>query len=276
MRRVKLLELAEATFPEIERKELYASILCGELYLNGERLRDPKAVVPADSTVELRRRRFVSRGGEKLAAAIEAWSLPVAGSVWLDAGSSTGGFTDALLQAGAAHVHAVDVGTNQLAYTLRRDSRVSPLEGISLFEITSLEPPADYACCDLSFRSLAGAASHLLTLTRERRLIALLKPQFELARRIRDEERLRGVHEHALGQEQFDGVVRDEGVLRQVLLETLRLLEERDRAGVVALMESPIRGGEGNREFLADLRFLGDKQSRLTPETVVEQVLPSD
>lgn len=223
--------------------------------MDGQRLRDPKLQVPETARVELRRRRFVSRGGEKLAAAIRTWSLPVAGSVWIDAGSSTGGFTDALLQNGAAHVHAVDVGTNQLAYALRQDRRVSVMEGTNLFALEDLDPPADYACCDLSFRSLAGAAAHLLRLTRRGRLIALVKPQFELPP----------------GGEHFDGVLRDERLLREVLLETLHRLGEQDGALPFALLESPIRGTEGNREFLLDLRSSG--AGAPNPEALVSGVL---
>jgi 23S rRNA (cytidine1920-2'-O)/16S rRNA (cytidine1409-2'-O)-methyltransferase len=241
-----LLQLATRRFPTVERKELYASILCGELLVNGERLRDPKQRVPGDAVLEFQGRRYVSRGGEKLAAAIEVWNLPVSGSVWIDAGSSTGGFTDALLQHGAVHVHAVDVGTNQLAYTLRRDPRVTPREGTNLFDLADLEPPADYACCDLSFRSLRGAASHLIHLARKRRLIALIKPQFELQSRNR--ERPKGEHIA------FDGVVRETATVKKILTDTLTRLWSDDGARPEAILESPIRGGSGNREFLADLR----------------------
>ncbi|MFP4300665.1 MAG: TlyA family RNA methyltransferase [Spirochaetaceae bacterium] len=241
-----LLQLAERRFPQIDKKEIYASILCGELLVDGHRLRDPKQRVSPQSELRLQRRRYVSRGGEKLAAAIEAWKLPVEGMAWIDAGSSTGGFTDALLQHGAAHVHAVDVGTNQLAYSLRTDPRVSVLEGTSLFDLGELHPPPDYACCDLSFRSLSGAAAHLLALTREKRLIALLKPQFELQERNKElpaEERI-----------PFDGVLRQEETVGRVLRETLELLWVRDGARVERLLESPVRGNRGNREFLVDLR----------------------
>ena len=241
-----LLQLAIERFPDIEGKELYASILCGELLVNGERLKDPKAVAPTDAQLELRRRRYVSRGGEKLAAAIDAWTLPVEGRVWVDAGSSTGGFTDALLQYRAAHVHAVDVGTNQLAYSLRKDKRVTAREGTSLFYLAELDPPPDYACCDLSFRSLEGAAAHLLGLARKHRLIALVKPQFELQERNRElppEEEI-----------PFDGVVRDAATVKQLLRETLLRLWAGDGARPEAIIESPIRGNRGNREFLVDLR----------------------
>lgn len=246
----RLLQLATDRFPQAEKKELYASILCGELLVNGERLRDPKQRVSASAELELRRRRYVSRGGEKLTEAIDTWKLPVAGRVWIDAGSSTGGFTDALLRHGAAHVHAVDVGSNQLDFSLRRDPRVSVREGTSLFELEALDPPAEYACCDLSFRSLAGAAAHLLALTKESRLIALLKPQFELQERnseLPEEERI-----------PFDGIVRDEGTVLRVVKETLELIWSRDGARPERLLESPIRGSRGNREFLVDLRRAGD------------------
>lgn len=260
-----LLQLAETRFPDVEKKEIYASILCGELLVDGERLRDPKRRVSAKAQLELERKRYVSRGGEKLAAAIVTWDLPVAGRVWVDAGSSTGGFTDALLQHGAAHVHAVDVGTNQLAYSLRRDSRVSVREGTSLFDLAALDPPADYACCDLSFRSLTGAASHLLALSSEHRLIALLKPQFELQERNSDLP--------PKNQIPFDGVVRDAAVVTEILVETLARLWTGDGARPETVLESPVRGGRGNREFLVDLRPTQDPLDRGWIERLVTEMV---
>lgn len=262
-----VLQVALEQFPQIEKKELHAAILCGELYADGGKVRNPKERIAEGAQLELRRRRFVSRGGEKLSAAIAAWGVPVAGSTWVDAGSSTGGFTDALLKAGAARVYAVDVGRNQLAFSLRNDARVTALEETSLFDLRHLDPPADYACCDLSFRSLAGAAAHLLDLTRRGRLIALLKPQFELRYHGRG------------GGESFDGVLREPELLRRVLLETLRELRDRDGAIPVRILESPVRGAKGNREFLLDLR----RQERgmegnvavATVESLVESLLSS-
>lgn len=212
-------------------------VLCGEVYVSGERVKDPKALVSAGAAVSLSPRRYVSRGGEKLAAALRSWQLPVAGKVFLDAGASAGGFTDCLLQHGAAVVHAVDVGYNQLDFRLRRDPRVVVHERTNILSVQHLEPPADAAVADLSFRSLTGVAAHVLSLTNEGWCVALLKPQFEW----REPE------------EDFAGVVRDPERISSIVRETLERLRA-EGAYAERLMPSPIRGRRGNREVLVLLR----------------------
>ena len=113
MSKKPLLRLLSDLYPETSRQELYARVLCGEVLVNGERLKDPKQPVSADAAVAFSRRRYVSRGGAKLDYALRHLDFPVEGKVVLDAGSSTGGFTDCLLQHGAARVFAVDVGYGQ-------------------------------------------------------------------------------------------------------------------------------------------------------------------
>ncbi|HKK47529.1 MAG TPA: SAM-dependent methyltransferase, partial [Alkalispirochaeta sp.] len=119
-----LLDLLTQQFAEYSRDELYRLVMCGEVRVNGGTITDPRQAVGAGATLAIVTRRFVSRGGEKLEAALEAWPINVAARTWLDAGASTGGFTDCLLQRGASLVHAVDVGYNQLDYRLRNDPRV--------------------------------------------------------------------------------------------------------------------------------------------------------
>ncbi len=234
-----LRERLRADFPGEEKERLLARILCGDVRVNGQPVREPAARVPAEASVEIRERRFVSRGGEKLQAALEAWRPPVAGRVFLDAGASTGGFTDALLQAGAAAVHAVDVGFNQLAWQLRRDERVYVREKTNIMElsISDLQPPPQAAVADLSFRSLRGAADQILALTGEGWMIALMKPQFEWQR----------------PGEDFDGVVRSEDRRRKLLEDTADALA-REGVSVERWMDSPLPGRRGNREFLLFLR----------------------
>lgn len=234
-----LRERLRADFPGEEKERLLARILCGDVRVDGQPVREPAARVPAEASVEIRERRFVSRGGEKLQAALEAWKIPVAGRVFLDAGASTGGFTDALLQSGAAAVHAVDVGYNQLAWKLRRDERVIVWEKTNIMDlkVAGLQPPPQAAVADLSFRSLRGAASWILGLTGEGWMIALMKPQFEWQR----------------PGEGFDGVVRSEGRRRELLEETAEALAW-EGVSVERRMNSPLPGRRGNREYLLLLR----------------------
>ncbi len=188
--------------------------------------------------------RFVGRGGDKLAAALERFDLPTQGIRALDAGASTGGFTDALLQAGASSVVAVDVGRAQLHERLRADPRVDSREQT---DIRSVRPddvggPVDVVVADLSFISLRAVLDVLLELTAPAgHLVLLVKPQFEAGRA-----------EVSRGR----GVIRDPEVWRRVLDEA----EVAIRAAGAAIMEamvSPLRGAEGNAEFLLHVRRTG-------------------
>jgi 23S rRNA (cytidine1920-2'-O)/16S rRNA (cytidine1409-2'-O)-methyltransferase len=180
--------------------------------------------------------RFVSRGGDKLAAALDAFPVSVAGRRALDAGASTGGFTDCLLQAGASEVVAVDVGRGQLAWSLRSDPRVRVLDRVN---VRGLEPDdvggaVSLAVADLSFISLLTVAPALVRCTTaDAELVLLVKPQFEAGRA-------------RVGK---GGVVRDPAVHRQVLGSVASGLAT---AGlpVVGAIASPITGADGNREFL--------------------------
>ncbi len=233
MKRIRLLDLLAGRYPDAQREHLRARILCGEVLVGSERVRDPLRKVPDDAAVSFRDPGFVSRGGEKLEHALSGWNVPVVGRVFLDAGASSGGFTDALLRRGARSVHAVEVGYNQLDYRLRIDPRVTVRERTNIMDLRSLEPRPDAAVADLSFRSVAGAASRILDLTCERWLIALVKPQFEWQD----------------PSPSFSGVVKDVNDLSAILRDLLRRLGDE---GVLVRrgMESPIRGAKGNREFL--------------------------
>jgi len=179
--------------------------------------------------------RFVSRGGDKLDAALERFRVPVAGRRALDAGASTGGFTDCLLQRGASTVVALDVGRGQLAWSLRRDARVAVLERTNLRHVESLPGgPVPLAVADLSFISLVVVAPALARLTTpDVDLVLLVKPQFEAGR----------------GQVGSGGVVRDPAVHCEVLR---RVVDGLGAAGLVvsAAMPSPLRGADGNVEYL--------------------------
>lgn len=234
---LSLLDLLVSLYPETPREKLFSRVLCGEVLVDGSVLRDPKLAVSVDAEVALSSRKFVSRGGFKLDPVLDAWAVAVTEKVFLDAGCSTGGFTDALLQRGAALVHAVDVGVGQLDWKLRVHPKVHLLEGCNVMELQSLEPKPQAAVADLSFRSLRGAAAKILSLTSEGWLIALIKPQFEWNNPPAD----------------FQGIVPDER-----LDEILRALEgdlKKEGVALVDLLPSAVRGRRGNQEFLAKLAW---------------------
>jgi 23S rRNA (cytidine1920-2'-O)/16S rRNA (cytidine1409-2'-O)-methyltransferase len=220
------------------RAKAQALILAG-LVFSGER-KIEKAGQPLgdDAPLEVRGKEhpWVSRGGIKLAHALEHFGWDVTGAVALDVGSSTGGFTDVLLQKGAAKVFAVDVGTNQLAWKLRQDPRVIVHEKTNaryLTEAVATEP-VDLIVCDASFISLAKVLDKPLDFAKPGgRLIALVKPQFEAERA-------------EIGK---GGVVRDPEIHARVCADA-RLWIEAQGWKVAGLVESPITGPEGNKEFL--------------------------
>ena len=185
---------------------------------------------------------FVSRGGEKLDAALESFAIDVSGRSALDAGASTGGFTDCLLQRGARRVVAVDVGYGQLHEKLRRDPRVTVLERVNVRELTPEEVDGErfpVITADLSFISLRTVASNLVALAEPGGdLVLLVKPQFEAGR----VEASRG-----------RGVIRDPSVWSRVLDE-VNTAYEAEGAAMIEHMQSPITGADGNVEFLMHLR----------------------
>jgi 23S rRNA (cytidine1920-2'-O)/16S rRNA (cytidine1409-2'-O)-methyltransferase len=185
--------------------------------------------------------RFVSRGGDKLAAALERFAVPVVGARALDAGASTGGFTDCLLQHGARHVVTVDVGYGQLHERLRADARVESHERTNIRDLApgDLGPPFDVVVADLSFISLRTVMGPLLGLAAPgAHLVLLVKPQFEAGRA-----------EAARGR----GVIRDPDVWRRVLAEVMIALQG-SGAGIMEAMVSPLTGADGNVEFLVHVR----------------------
>ncbi len=181
---------------------------------------------------------YVSRGGHKLAAALDAFGIDPAGLTALDVGASTGGFTDVLLQHGARRVYALDVGRGQLAESLRRDARVVSLERTNARSLTETTLPerVDIAVVDVSFISLAKVLAPIRTALQPRApIVALVKPQFEAGR---------GRTDH--------GVVRDPAIHREVL-EGVVLAAREAGMGTRAVIASPLLGPEGNREFFVHL-----------------------
>ncbi len=237
MAKVTLRELMKRRYPNYSKGEVEALVACRQLRVDGETCTTLDSHHHPDAEIEIITKRFVSRGGYKLEQALESWSFSVEGKVVVDAGSSSGGFTDCLLQHGASLVHAVDVGYNLLDYSLRIDERVVVHERQNIMGVEQLDPQPDGAVADLSFRSITTAANHILDLTQEGWLIALIKPQFEVPK----------------GEEEFKGVIEDPSLLYETLMEVYTSLKERG-VGLSRLVESPILGRKGNREFLALLR----------------------
>ena len=220
------------------RTRAQALVMAGLVFSGEQKLAKPGQSLPDDAPLEVRGRDhpWVSRGGIKLAHAIEHFGLDPAGAVTMDIGSSTGGFTDVLLQGGAAHVFAVDSGTNQLAWKLRKDERVTVLEQTSARILTPqmIDRPCDWVVCDASFIGLAKVLERPLELAARRcRLVALIKPQFEVGR-------------EEVGKKR---VVSNPALHRRVCGE-VRGWVERQGFTVQGIVESPITGPEGNVEFL--------------------------
>lgn len=220
------------------REKAQALIMAGEVLVNGQKAGKPgQAVDPGAEIVVLQRPPFVSRGGFKLAAAIEHFGISVTGRVCLDIGASTGGFTDCLLQNGAARVHAVDVGAGQLAWSLRNDPRVVVHERINA---RALQPEdigerVDLLVCDVSFISVTlilPAAVALLAEPPRGEMVILIKPQFEVGK----------------GQVGKGGIVR-EAALHEAACARVEAAV-RQSGFETRIIESPILGAEGNKEFL--------------------------
>lgn len=222
-----------------------ALVMAGHVFVGDVKASKPGQQVADDTAVTVKGsdHPWVSRGGIKLAHALEAFGIDVAGMVAIDVGSSTGGFTDVLLTNGAAKIYAVDSGTNQLAWKLRQDARVVVHEQTSARTLTEahITEPVDLIVCDASFIGLAKVLDRPLTFAKaDAQLIALIKPQFEAGR---DE----------VGK---GGVVRDDAVHKRVCDEVSNWLTASGWT-VCGLTTSPITGPQGNIEFLIWARNTG-------------------
>ena len=227
------------------RARAQALILAGLVYLGDRKIEKAGQQVPADAELDVRGRDhpWVSRGGIKLAHALETFDIDVTGFVAIDVGSSTGGFTDVLLTKGAARVYAVDSGTNQLAWKLRSDDRVIVHEQTSARILTQahVPEPIDIIVCDASFISLAKVLEKPIGFARPgAHLVALIKPQFEARR-------------EEVGK---NGVVRDPAVHERVCAEVQDWVVAQGWT-VAGLTPSPITGPQGNIEFLLYARLGG-------------------
>jgi len=232
------------------REQARALILAGRVLVNNFRIDKAGSLVldAADIRITGDLNPYVSRGGLKLRSALDAFGIDVTGLTVLDVGASTGGFTDCLLQAGAKKVYALDVGYGQLAWKLRSDPRVVPIErtNIRYFDGTGLSDPLDLATIDASFISLRIILPKVVSLVDPGgMIIALIKPQFEVGR----------------GQVGKHGVVSDPSLHRGVVEEITILCGQLYLEGMTTC-ESPLLGPAGNREFFISARIPRDRGSR--------------
>ena len=246
--RLDKLLLERALAPSRERAQ--ALILAGKILVNGQKIEKSGASVSTDAEIRLLGEdlKYVSRGGLKLEHALAYWKINVEGKVCLDIGASTGGFTDCLLQHGAARVIAVDTGHGQIAFQFRNDPRVRLLEKTNARYLTQeqLGEPADTIVMDVSFISatlvlpavIAAAFPQESSAHTGRELIVLIKPQFEAGR-------------ENVGK---GGIVRDPEIQRQAV-EKVRAAVQSLGAISTDVTDSPILGAEGNREFLLHAKF---------------------
>jgi 23S rRNA (cytidine1920-2'-O)/16S rRNA (cytidine1409-2'-O)-methyltransferase len=220
------------------REKAQALIMAGEVLVDGQKASKAGQLIATGARLELTAKlRYVGRGGLKLEGALQRFGIDATGLTVADFGSSTGGFTDCLLQAGAARVHAIDVGTGQLDWRLRNDARVVVHEGVNAryIELSDLGEPVDLAVCDVSFISatlIVPAMVKVLKSASTTGLVILVKPQFEAGK----------------GQVGKGGIVRDPAQHEAACAKVRACVEE--MGFETEIMESPITGAEGNKEFL--------------------------
>lgn len=259
--RLDLLLVEKGLFAS--REQARRAVMAGQVYAGSERLLKPGTMIPITTELSLKGadQQYVSRGGLKLAKALPEFAVRVTDRTALDIGASTGGFTDCLLQNGAKHVYAVDVGYGQLDWRLRQDARVSVLERTNIRYIEKDQVPiVDIITIDVSFISLTKVLPVAYQFLREEGdLIALIKPQFEAGP----------------GQVGKQGVVRDAQVHQRVLL-NICVFATQAGYSLCGLSYSPITGPKGNIEFLIHLRKQRDQMSvAVDQEQLVANVVAS-
>ncbi len=258
MKKIRLDQLLFDKGLTESRERARTSVMAGLVYVNGQKETKPGTFVPEDAMVEIRGDAlpYVSRGGLKLEKALRVFPIVPAGFTCLDCGASTGGFTDVLLQNGAEKVYSVDVGYGQLAWSLRQDPRVVCMERTNIRYVTREQIPdeIDLAVADLSFISLRLVLSPVRELLKPRgQMICLVKPQFEAGR-------------EKVGKK---GVVRDPDVHIQVLEDFIDY-SRKAGFGLCGMDYSPIRGPEGNIEYLAWLEKDGTTMEAVDIAALVE------
>jgi 23S rRNA (cytidine1920-2'-O)/16S rRNA (cytidine1409-2'-O)-methyltransferase len=240
------------------REKARSMIMAGEVQVNGHSITKPGTPVNPDASIALKvKPRFVSRGGEKLAHALSTFQVDVTGRICADVGASTGGFTDCLLQNGAAHIYAIDVGYGQLDYTLRQDRRVSVIERTNARYLESLTEKVNLVTIDASFISLKLLLPVVKGWLRPQAdIIPLIKPQFEAGKK-------------DVGK---GGVVRDSQIHARILKDILGFAQDHGFQ-VAGLTPSPLKGPAGNTEFLAWLTYGPGTTAVLDIDVLVNSVV---
>jgi len=259
MKKVRLDQLLFDMGLAPSREKAKTVIMAGNVFVDGQRVDKPGTAVDPEKNIEVRGETlpYVSRGGLKLEKALRVFGYDPAGMTCIDCGASTGGFTDVLLQNGAKKVYAVDVGYGQLAWKLRNDERVVNMERTNVRYVTSEQIPEvlDLAVMDLAFISIKLVIPAVASLLKENGdILCLIKPQFEAGR-------------EKVGKK---GVVRDPKVHLEVLESFLEFVPQAGFS-VLGLSFSPIRGPEGNIEYLGWLRKGEHPSPSIDPASVVEQ-----
>ncbi len=240
------------------RAKAQALIMAGQVRVAGQVALKPAVAVQPDATLTVDTGpRYVSRGGEKIEGALETFKIDVTGFVCADVGSSTGGFTDCLLQHGAVKVYAIDVGKGILHWKLRNDPRVVVMEETNARFVESLPEKIDFVTVDASFISLRTLLPVIAKWKVESGIVALIKPQFEAGKKI---------------VSRCDGVVRDPEVHRQVLLDVLTFAKA-EGFGLRGLVKSTLLGPKGNAEFRV---WLDMNPNDVAVEELVNVCLPTD
>jgi 23S rRNA (cytidine1920-2'-O)/16S rRNA (cytidine1409-2'-O)-methyltransferase len=244
------------------REKASSQIMSGIVYVNGVKVDKPGTKLSATSTIEIRGDKlpYVSRGGLKLEKALREFNLKLQNKLAMDIGASTGGFTDCMLKNGAAKVYAIDVGYGQLAWSLRTDSRVVCMERTNIRYVTpeAIGEYADFASIDVSFISLTKVLPAVKQLLKENgEIVCLIKPQFEAGR-------------EKVGKK---GVVREKHIHIEVIENIIEFCSKSIELSILGLSYSPIKGPEGNIEYLLYLsrsKESVDKTSEININRVVE------
>ena len=242
------------------REKAKAVIMAGEVFVNGKREDKAGSKFDREADIEVKGKvlKYVSRGGLKLEKAVEMYGLDLAGKICIDIGSSTGGFTDCMLQNGAIKVYAIDVGTNQLAWKLREDERVVSMEKTNIRYVTEHQIPekADFASVDVSFISLTKVLPAAVNLLKdEAYMVCLIKPQFEAGR-------------EKVGKK---GVVRDFSVHKEVV-ELITKSAVELNFFIKGLTFSPVKGPEGNIEYLIYMQKRNEKMGEAEIDNILTNI----
>ena len=234
----KRLDITVSRLAGISRAIAKELITEGKVCVNGKTTAKPGALVSANDRIEynLPETSYVSRGGHKLRSALNTFGITLDGRVCLDVGASTGGFTDCMLQHGAALVYALDVGTAQLHPTLKAHVRVRSIENTNILAVApnAFAPPPTFAAVDVSFVSATKLLPHIVGITNIQQIVVLVKPQFECGR----------------AQLSKHGIVHSEKAHKQAIANVTAAAES-NGLHAVGFCESPIKGGDGNTEYLA-------------------------